>query len=64
MVVVVEFVNTNRKMINFVKDRHTKGFFKYSGLIDRPVVGDILSVRFNGEIQNDFNKVLTVNMSG
>ena len=60
VVVVVEFVNTNRKMINFVKDRHTKGFFKYSGLIDRPVVGDILSVRFNGEIQNDFNKALTV----
>lgn len=59
-VIVVEFVNKDKKMISFVKDKQMNGYFKYSGLIDKPTVGDILKVRFSGELQNGFNKVLTV----
>lgn len=60
VVVVVKFVNTDKKIINFVKDKNTAGFFNFSGLIDKPVVGDILKVRFNGKLRKGFNKVLTV----
>lgn len=60
VVVVVEFVNADKKMVNFVKDRQTSGFFNFSGLINKPAVGDILKVRFNGELQNGFNTALTV----
>ncbi len=59
-VIIVEFVNKDKKMISFVKDKQTNGYFKYSGLINRPTVGDILKVRFNGGLQNGFNKVFTV----
>jgi hypothetical protein len=59
-VVVVEFVNENKNIINFVKDKNKFGFFNYSSQISKPQIGDILNVRFNGEGQNDFFKILSV----
>lgn len=48
-VIVVEFVNHNKKMLNFVQDEQRFGFFKYEGLLNKPKVGDILKVRFKGK---------------
>jgi len=59
-IIVVEFVNENKNMLNFVKDKSMHGFFNYSNIIDKPQIGDILKVRFNGDGQIGYNKVLTV----
>ena len=59
-IVVVEFVNENKSILNFVKDRTKHGFFKYSGMIDKPNVGDVISVRFKGEGKDGFYKILTI----
>ena len=58
-VIVVEFVNQNKGMLNFVKDKQKFGFFKYTGNLSKPQIGDLLKVRFNGEGQNGFYKILT-----
>lgn len=58
-VVVVEFVNENKNILNFVKDKNKFGFFNYSDQLSKPQIGDILKVRFNGEGQNDFFKILS-----
>src|SRR5690606_15056308 len=57
--VVVEFVNENRNVLNFVKDKRKFGFFNYAGHLTKPQIGDILKVRFNGDGQNGFYKILT-----
>lgn len=61
--VVIEFVNENKSIINFVKDKSKHGFFGYSGMIDKPKIGDLISVRFNGEGQDGFYKVLSIKKS-
>ena len=57
--IVVEFVNENKSMLNFVKDKRKFGFFNYSGHLTKPQVGDLLEVRFNGDGQEGFFKILT-----
>lgn len=58
-VIVVEFVNENKSMLNFVKDKRKHGFFNYSGNLTKPQIGDLLKVRFNGDGQDGFYKILT-----
>lgn len=58
-IMVVEFVNENKSMLNFVKDKFRFGFFNYSGHLTKPQIGDILKVRFNGYGQDGFYKILT-----
>ncbi len=58
-VIAVEFVNENRRILNFVKDKQKHGFFNYSGILTKPRVGDLLKVRFNGDGQDGFYKILT-----
>ncbi len=58
-IIVVEFVNENKLMLNFVKDKRKFGFFNYSGHLTKPLIGDILRVRFNGVGQEGFYKILT-----
>jgi hypothetical protein len=57
--VVVEFVNENKSMLNFVKDKKKFGFFNYGGQLNKPQIGDVLRVRFNGPGQDSFYKILT-----
>ena len=57
-VIVVEFVNKDKKMISFVKDKKKHGFFKYAGYLHKPQIGDIIKVRFDGEGQDGFYKIL------
>jgi hypothetical protein len=58
-IIAVEFVNENKRMLNFAKDKWKFGFFNYSGHLTKPQVGDILKVRFNGDGQDGFYKILT-----
>jgi len=57
--IAVEFVNANKNMLNFVKDKRKFGFFNYSGNLTKPQIGDLLKVRFNGDGQDGFYKILT-----
>lgn len=61
--IAVEFVNEDKNMLNFVIDKQNFGFFNYAGRITKPKIGDILSVRFDGEGQNGFYKILTAKKS-
>lgn len=58
-IIAVEFVNENKSMLNFVKDKRKFGFFNYSGYLTKPQIGDILKVRFSGEGQDGFYRVFT-----
>jgi tetratricopeptide (TPR) repeat protein len=58
-IIAVEFVNENKSMLNFVKDKRKFGFFNYSGNLSNPRIGDLYKVRFNGDGQDGFYKILT-----
>jgi hypothetical protein len=58
-IIAVEFVNENKSMLNFVKDKQKFGFFKYTGILTKPHIGDLLKVRFTGDGQDGFYKILT-----
>jgi hypothetical protein len=48
-IVVVEFVNYDKQVLNFVKDESKHGFFSYKGLLQKPMIGDLLKVRLEGD---------------
>jgi len=58
-IIAVSFVNSTKKMLNFVKDKNKSGFFNYSSLPADPRIGDILAVRFDGSGKDGFFKMLT-----
>lgn len=58
--VVVEFVNRDRKILNFVKDQEKKGFFKYDRLLRDPQIGDVLEVKFRDNLSEGRYMVYTV----
>ncbi len=60
-IVVIEFVNDNKSVLNFVKNKSKYGFFKYAGMIEKPNIGDLIGVRFKGEGQNGYYKALSIN---
>lgn len=45
---VVEFVNTNKKILNFVVSKEKAGFFKYDRFLEKVKPGDVLKVRLEG----------------
>ncbi|EIM74588.1 hypothetical protein A3SI_15423 [Nitritalea halalkaliphila LW7] len=54
--VVVEFVNANKQILNFVGDQENFGFFRYAGLVKKPKIGDVLRVRFAEKTEGGFHK--------
>lgn len=58
--VVVEFVNHDRKILTFVKDKIMNGFFNYEGLVSSPQVGDVLKVRIESVGNEGFHRAMTV----
>lgn len=58
-IIAVEFVNENKNMLNFVKDKRKFGFFNYSNFLKNPQIGDLLKVRFTGDGQDGFYKILS-----
>ncbi|WP_418637413.1 DUF7017 domain-containing protein [Winogradskyella sp.] len=59
-IVAVEFVNSDKKILNFVKNEMFHGFFKYQGIVKNPKIGDVLKVRLEQIGNEGFHKVLTV----
>lgn len=57
-IVVVQSVNEDKKILNFIQSREKSGFFKYQNFLKNPKVGDILKVRLE-EKENGFCKLIT-----
>jgi hypothetical protein len=62
-IIVVEFVNQDKQMLNFIKGKSKHGYFSYKGLTPKPRIGDLMRVRFNGEGSDGFFKVLSLSMA-
>lgn len=57
--IIVEFVNTDKKMLNFIASENKFGFFKYERLMSEVKVGETLMVRFQGGSNEGMHQVYT-----
>jgi hypothetical protein len=57
--VIVEFVNTDKKILNFIASETKFGFFKYDRFFSEVKVGDILNVRFQGGCNEGMYQLFT-----
>lgn len=57
--VFVDFVNKDRKIVNFIAADDKVGFFKYERFLNSVEVGDVLKVRFQNENKEGLYKVYT-----
>jgi hypothetical protein len=57
--VIVDFVNSDRKMLNFIASESKFGFFKYERFLSDVKVGDILKVRFQGGSCEGMHQIYT-----
>lgn len=60
MSVIVEFVNSDKKILNFIASETKFGFFKYDRFLSQVKIGDILKVRFQGGTNGGAHQVYTV----
>jgi tetratricopeptide (TPR) repeat protein len=60
LIVAVEFVNKDRKILNFIKDQTFNGFFSYKGFNIKPQIGDLLKVRLEQKGNEGFFRALTI----
>lgn len=56
---VVEFVNSDRKILNFIASESKYGFFKYERFLRNVEIGDILKIRFQSGKIGEFYKIHT-----
>lgn len=57
-IIVIQNVNSDKKIVNFIKDKQKTGFFKYEGILKNPKIGDILKVRLETK-ENGYFKLLS-----
>jgi Domain of unknown function (DUF7017)/S1/CSD-like domain 2 of the TOTE conflict systems/S1/CSD-like domain 1 of the TOTE conflict systems len=57
--VIVEFVNKDKKILNFIKDKTHHGFFSYKNLKIKPKVGDLLKIRLQKKVNEGPSRVIT-----
>ena len=57
--VIVEFVNADKKMLNFIASESKFGFFKYDRFFKDVKVGDTLKVRFQGGAKESMYQLYT-----
>ena len=57
--VIVEFVNTDKKILNFIASDIKFGFFKYDRFFSDVKVGDTLKVRFQGGSNESMHQLYT-----
>lgn len=57
--VIVEFVNTEKKVLNFIASESKFGFFKYDRFFKHVNIGDTLKVRFQGGAKEGMFQVYT-----
>lgn len=60
---IVEFVNRDKKILNFVINKEKAGFFNYSKFLKKVNIGDRLLVRLEGSGINVPYKVLTLEIT-
>ena len=60
--VIVDFVNTDKKILNFIVSEMKVGFFKYDHFLTKVSIGDTLKVRFSGGANEGYYQVLTLVM--
>ena len=58
--VIVEFVNTDRKILNFIASESHFGFFKYDRFLSDVKIGDVLKVRFQGGTNQGMHQIYTL----
>jgi hypothetical protein len=58
--VIVEFVNSDKKILNFIASENKFGFFKYDRFLRDVSIGDTLKVRFQGGSNEGMHQVYTV----
>lgn len=59
-IVVIEFVNRERHIINFVKNKEKFGFFKFGPQLKNPQIGDLLRVKLIKSEDNNYYKALSI----
>lgn len=57
--IFVEFVNSDKKILNFIISETKFGFFKYAKHIKKAKVGDVLKVRFKGGENEGMHQIHT-----
>jgi hypothetical protein len=57
--IIVEFVNTDKKMLNFIASETKFGYFKYERFFSDIKVGDTLKVRFQGGSNEAMHQLYT-----
>lgn len=57
--VIVEFVNTDKQILNFIASESKFGFFKYDRFFKEVKVGETLKVRFQGGSNQGMHHLLT-----
>ncbi len=57
--VIVEFVNNDKKILNFIASEHKYGFFKYDRFFKTINIGDTLKVRFQNGSSTGLHQVIT-----
>jgi hypothetical protein len=58
--VIVEFINKEKKILNFVASESKLGYFKYERYLSKVNIGDILKVRFKGGKNEGLFQIYTV----
>jgi hypothetical protein len=58
--IIVDFVNTDRKILNFIASETKFGFFKYENFLTKVSIGNTLKVRFSGGGSEGLFLVLTL----
>lgn len=59
--IAVEFVNSDKKILNFVKNKDYHGFLNYKGYKIKPKIGDVLKVRLEPIGNQGYYRILTIN---
>ncbi|MDM1354653.1 hypothetical protein HX017_14390 [Myroides marinus] len=60
VIIAVEFVNTEKRIVNFIIDQNRTGFFKYGKEMSNPKIGDVYAVRFDDDVQDKRYRVLSI----
>jgi len=59
-IIVVEYVNSDKSILNFVRDEDKLGYLKYGKSLQNPIPGELLRVRFEDEGSNGYFKTLSI----
>lgn len=57
--IIVDFVNTDKKILNFIASESKLGFLKYDRFLKEVKVGDVLNVRFQGGSNEAMHQLYT-----